>query len=359
MLLSGITEDQRGFPRVVDGDQSGSAELDIGAFEAPPLPLIVDTLVDENDGIGVNGTSLREAITAANAGVSDRIEFSVAGTIAVTSGLPDITVPLVVIDGSSAPGFVSGGLPVIGIDGTNAGNSSGLTFRSDGFGADAFGGLVFGLGVRNFQQVGIDIFGANGINIQGCNIGTELDGNTAAGNGVGIRMESGGMTGAEASDSVIGGVAPGLGNIIAYSTTIGIEVIGDTDFANFVQRNTFRGNMVFGNVVSGITVSNPANGNVAPPTIDTFTGTGASGTGVQNATIDLYYDRELNSVCQGDTYVGSVTVGAVSPTWTFNGCSRFRPPPRCDPDDARWQHFGIRLPGEHCAPAHHRHNDGR
>ena len=44
----------------------------------------VDTLVDENDGIGTGGVSLRDAIAAASDG--DDITFSVQGTINLTNG---------------------------------------------------------------------------------------------------------------------------------------------------------------------------------------------------------------------------------------------------------------------------------
>jgi putative extracellular protein len=49
------------------------------------LSITVDTLVDENNGVGVGaGTSLKEAIAAAVSG--DTIDFSLTGTI-VTTGL--------------------------------------------------------------------------------------------------------------------------------------------------------------------------------------------------------------------------------------------------------------------------------
>ncbi len=48
------------------------------------LSITVNTLVDENNGIGVGGISLREAIAAASAG--ETIDFSVAGVINLTHG---------------------------------------------------------------------------------------------------------------------------------------------------------------------------------------------------------------------------------------------------------------------------------
>jgi len=48
------------------------------------LSITVNTLVDENDGIGVGGISLRDAIAAATPG--ETIDFSVTGTINLTQG---------------------------------------------------------------------------------------------------------------------------------------------------------------------------------------------------------------------------------------------------------------------------------
>src|SRR5882757_1385246 len=59
------------------------------------LSITVDTLVDENNGVGVGaGTSLREAIAAAAAG--DTIDFSVTGTINLSVGASNSTKQLTI-----------------------------------------------------------------------------------------------------------------------------------------------------------------------------------------------------------------------------------------------------------------------
>ncbi|MCA9234282.1 MAG: hypothetical protein KDA44_02365 [Planctomycetales bacterium] len=61
--------DQRGqlYTRVFDGDQDGTAVIDVGAYELQGVTYVVDTPLDENDGnIGVGFLSLREAIELAN-----------------------------------------------------------------------------------------------------------------------------------------------------------------------------------------------------------------------------------------------------------------------------------------------------
>lgn len=63
--------EQRGgplFDRVFDGDVSGSAVIDIGAYELQEVVYTVDSTVDENDGnLTMGNFSLREAVDVANA----------------------------------------------------------------------------------------------------------------------------------------------------------------------------------------------------------------------------------------------------------------------------------------------------
>jgi CSLREA domain-containing protein len=72
--------DQRGTPftRVYDIDGSGGPRIDIGAYEAQPFTLVVDTLADESDGdYSAGDFSLREAIEFANSHAGhDTIVFS-------------------------------------------------------------------------------------------------------------------------------------------------------------------------------------------------------------------------------------------------------------------------------------------
>src|SRR5947209_3909075 len=91
---------------------------------ATPATFLVSNLNDA--GLG----SLRQAILDANVtSAADLIDFSVAGTIPLTSGaLPAVTAP-VTLDGTSAPGFA--GVPVVAID------------------AKGFGGLTFNTGSAN------------------------------------------------------------------------------------------------------------------------------------------------------------------------------------------------------------------
>jgi hypothetical protein len=103
--------DARGFARFVDGDANFSTLLDIGAVEAG-FVRTVTTTVDENNGAGGTGLSLREAFTFSTA-PGDRIRFSenaFPATITLGSALTIPTTSGLFIDASnlSTPVTISG-----------------------------------------------------------------------------------------------------------------------------------------------------------------------------------------------------------------------------------------------------------
>lgn len=139
-----------------------------------PSTFTVTTLSDSGAG------SLRQAILSANANPgADSIQFSVAGTIELTSGpLPTIT-SNVTIDGTSAPGFA--GNPVVEI---NFNNFTGLWFFPG-----SSGSTVQSLALVDAAGSGITISSANDITVTGNYIGLELNGTTVASNsGDGIKL---------------------------------------------------------------------------------------------------------------------------------------------------------------------------
>lgn len=144
----------------------------------------VNTLVDENDGIGTGGVSLREAIDAANANAgTDAITFSVTGTITLTADLPNITESLS-IDGPGASSLILDGghtyrafkvmsgatltLAHIAINNMQARGGNGRSTSSGGAGGGAAGmgaALFLNAGSANVSAVTFDgnaVFGGNG-----------------------------------------------------------------------------------------------------------------------------------------------------------------------------------------------------
>jgi predicted outer membrane repeat protein len=165
--------DQRGFPRFVDGDADGTAALDIGAVEAGPQ-IRVTTAADENDGIAVNGVSLRDAIAAVTE-PDTRIVFDPAvfpAKITLTDHLL-IDAKHLWIDG----GTITGGLVEV-----SGGNATRLFRLGQGANA-AFNALSLTEGntVGNSGSNGgvVNVLGASRLHLLGCS----LSGNIAGGLG--------------------------------------------------------------------------------------------------------------------------------------------------------------------------------
>lgn len=75
--LVNVSNDQRGFTRITDGDNNGSNIVDIGSVEYIQTTFVVTKTADTLDGFCNADCSLREAIAATNAnGVPSTIEFA-------------------------------------------------------------------------------------------------------------------------------------------------------------------------------------------------------------------------------------------------------------------------------------------
>ena len=192
------------------------------AYARNPTETIQTVTITDDDGPG----SLRQAIVAANAaGGNEEIEFAIPNSPAIIellSPLPPLTTA-VIIDGSTEPGYA--GIPVISIDGGEAGSSDGIV-------AQAPGCSIRNLILTGFSGSGVVLGAANGT-VQGCYIGN--NGSTALPNGIGVTISG---TGTGASGNLIGGATAALGN------TIGGNGIDVSISGTFVSSNTVYGNMI-------------------------------------------------------------------------------------------------------------------
>ena len=165
----------------------------------------VTSLADAGPG------SLADALNAANSSAgADSIHFTVAGTINMNGQLPAIT-DEVVIDGTTAPGYVPCGAPVVALNFIGGGGAHGFLILGGGAGT-----TIKGLNIRGFTAAGISSeFSAN-ITIQSCYIGTDITGTQPVGNNLGILLLG-------SPDCVVGGDSC-EGNIICASNANGIAM---------------------------------------------------------------------------------------------------------------------------------------
>jgi trimeric autotransporter adhesin len=220
------------------------------------LLLTTFTVSNLNDS---GGGSLRQALMDANnAGTADLINFTVSGTIQLTSGdLPSIT-DEVDIDGTTSPGFA--GTPVVEIDYNGFG---GLRFDAGSAGSD-----LRSLGAVNAVGAGVSLNDHN-ILVVGNFIGVRLDGATVAGNG-----GDGLVINATSFDNVIGvttTLVPNVGsnaisvasNVISGNHVNGIAIHGSSGnqiVANYIGTNV-DGTVDRGNGENGIRLDGAARDN--------------------------------------------------------------------------------------------------
>lgn len=237
------------------------------ASSARAATFVVNSVADPGAGGCTAGEcTLREAITAANtAAGTDTISFNIPGpvptggffTIQVdTTALPTIT-QKVTIDGTTQTAFTgntNGAGPEINlVKGTVGAGANGLKIITAGC-------LIKGLAIGNFPNDGIQINGAaaDTNKVEGCYIGLNPLGTSAAGNsGDGVEI-SGGAGGSAASGNTIGGTTAAQRNVISNNTGAGIRINGTgTDgqniLGNYIGVNRL-GTGFFGNQNNGVLI---------------------------------------------------------------------------------------------------------
>ena len=188
------------------------------AATAGAATFTVNTTGDAGDLTCDATCTLRDAIDDANASdlEVDEIAFSAAMTIVPTSELPPISTPTL-INGRQGPGCVATDPPrLVQIDG-NGGLYTGLTLAA---GSD--GSRICTLNIRNFGGDGIHI--ASSFNtIDGSRIGTDITGEIDDGNdSAGIVVD-----GADGGDgNTIGGTTPETRNVISGNADSGVALLG-------------------------------------------------------------------------------------------------------------------------------------
>ena len=222
------------------GDSGGGS-----SSSAVATPSVYYTVTNTNDsGAG----SLREAITSANSAPASQysgIAFSVTGVITLASDLPAIT-KKVLIDGTSAPGYVSGNTttaPLVAVNFNNAG--SGFNFNSGSAGSG-----ISGLSIYGSKTNGVTL-NDSGIVLLKNYIGLNLSGAAGGNMGNGIYIAS------TSINNVIGSNPKSISglysNVISGNTLNGIELYGSAG-------NKIQANAIGTNPAGTIAIPNKNNG---------------------------------------------------------------------------------------------------
>ena len=195
--------------------------------------------------------SLRQAILDANANFGpDLIQFAIGSgtqTIKPLAPLPILTDQSTTLDATTQPGYH--GQPLIELDGSKAGFSSGLNM---GAGFHTIRGLV----INRFNGPGIFALVSSGNAIEGNYIGTDVSGTAAAPNlGAGIFVGDSAFNriGGPASPT---GVFPG--NVISGNAGVGISVLA------YFYGSRFASNSVYGNLIGTDAYGRVSLGNGGP-----------------------------------------------------------------------------------------------
>jgi hypothetical protein len=277
------------------------------ALEERDLLAILLVTNTSDGGLG----SLRQAILDSNAsvGVIDTISFAIPGTsvpsIALTSGLPTITDP-VMIDGTTEPT-----VGLVELNGAGAGaNANGLDVQ-------AGNSTIKGLIINRFGGNGIVLETAGSNIVQGCFIGTNSTGTAASANGINGVLING------TSKNTIGGTTAGAGNIISGNASNGVLIQGGGASANVIQGNHIgvnaAGTAAVGNTGDGVQISAGLGnavgdnlGDLTPAARNIISGNSGDGVHIKNAsaTNNVVTGNFIGVNAAGTAAIGNLGAGA-------------------------------------------------
>ncbi|MGO9503653.1 MAG: hypothetical protein ACLPUO_19260 [Streptosporangiaceae bacterium] len=265
--------------------------------------------------LGSSGTgSLRAALRRSNArppGKPATVDFRVRGTITLTAALPVIS-RKVTINGESAPGYVSGGPPVVEI---NFNSRAGLDFAPGSSGSQ-----LLGVAVDNASGSGVRLQ-SSAVTLNSDYIGLNLAGTVAGNGGPGVYLEPG------SSRNRIGrnpsGVSGTVANVISGNGGSGIVILSssrNTVAANRIGTNT-AGSSAIGNHGDGISIHGRSARNEIGGTefVNTATGKANNPTGSKGTVTPVFVVPPLGNLISGNAQNGvSITAGARDNTLNGN-----------------------------------------
>ena len=278
-----------------------------GSTRQPVRLIVVTSLQDAGSG------SLRAAIRAANSGPRRRttvIDFAVRGAITLTSPLPIVS-RRVIIDGRSAPRYVTGGPPVVDLNCTG--------HRGLQFGGGSGRSALLGLAVDNAAGDGVSLR-AGHITLDSDYIGLNGKGQASGnlGNGVYVSPSSSGNTIGRNLSGASGVVA----NVISGNHGSGIVLAGssgNTVAANRIGTNP-SGTAAIPNGRDGLRLVRGARRNEIGGTefTDSATGQANNPTGDKGTVTPVFVVPPLGNLISGNAGAG-LFIGSRSSGNVLNG----------------------------------------
>ncbi len=315
--VGGVTIDTSSHSNVIGGTVAGARNIISGnqgnGVLLRGIGVTGNTVEGNYIGTDVTGTkSLANAIagvTIDTGAGSNLIGGTVAGAGNVISGnqIGSAFIYGMIINDGSSGNVVAGNYIGLDASGTVAvPNQLGVACFA-GASNNIIGGTSAGAGnyISGNGLYGVFLIGPGGNNlVEGNFIGTDHTGKNPVANEYGVEMQQ------ATTGNIIGGVAPGAGNVIAFGSSGGVIA-----FDPGTTNNTIRGNSIYSNNFSGIAltvnaVAKPAVTNVFGLGFDTVVKGSFSSVPNQTYIIDVY--RNLSEISfgasEGQFYAGSVTV---------------------------------------------------
>jgi parallel beta-helix repeat protein len=220
LVITGASTDNRVRGNFIGTDITGTVITD---------PTGTVAIGNGNEGVTVRNGAFGNFIGGSNSGEGNVISGNISDGIYISNSNSNV------VQGNYV-GLDQSGLVALG----NLDDGIQISDGAD----NVIGGTV--AGARNViagsVELGVDISGilSTGNKVQGNYIGTDKDGAFVVGgsNDVGIGIS------VDASNNLIGGTDPNASNLIAFSTTTGVEVSGGTD--NAILGNVMRSNTDLG-----------------------------------------------------------------------------------------------------------------
>ncbi len=261
-------------------------------------------VMNENDS---GSGSLRQAILDANALAGpDTIAFALTGTppfvIRVDSDLPAVTDP-VTIDATTQAGYA--GVPVVELRGAGE--------AEVGFDIAAGHSVIRGLAIDRFPSAGIRLRDKPANVVEACNVGTDTTGIDGVGNdGAGVEVS-------RSSGSRIGGPAPGAGNVLSRNGR-GVVVEGSPGTViqgNFIGTDRSSTSRI-GNRHDGVHTdgSRPTIvGGVEPGAGNVIAYNGEAGVATSGATVIVLSNSIYENQTDGIVFEGATILAPPTPTF--------------------------------------------